>query len=78
MATIRPIPSGSQFGIHPFLRPNREGLPFISISGGFSIGNNSEGELPQVGNSFQWSDSLTKVMGTHTFKFGGGYSATAV
>jgi Carboxypeptidase regulatory-like domain len=57
-------------GIHPGLGPMREGLPFISISGGFSLGNNSEGELPQVGNSFQFADNLTKVKGTHTFKFG--------
>ncbi|MFZ0731931.1 MAG: carboxypeptidase regulatory-like domain-containing protein [Candidatus Sulfotelmatobacter sp.] len=63
-------PAGSQFGIHPFLTAAQEGLPFISISGGFSIGNNSEGQLPQVGNSFQWSDNITKVAGTHTMKFG--------
>jgi hypothetical protein len=46
-------------------------LPFIQISGGFNLGNNAEGELPQVGNSFQWSDNFTKVSGNHTFKFGG-------
>ena len=45
---------------------NRTGLPFISVSGGFNIGNNWEGELPQVGNSFQWSDNLTWVKGNHT------------
>ena len=65
-----PDSQGSQFGIHPLLNANREGLPFIDVSGGFAIGNNWEGELPQAGNSFQWSDSLTKVKGTHTFKFG--------
>jgi outer membrane receptor protein involved in Fe transport len=63
-------PLGSQFGIHPFLNASREGLPFIAISGGFSIGNNWEGELPQAGNSFQWADSLTKISGNHTLKFG--------
>ncbi|HSZ63124.1 MAG TPA: carboxypeptidase regulatory-like domain-containing protein [Terriglobales bacterium] len=63
-------PLGSQFGIHPFLNASREGLPFISISGGFSLGNDWEGELPQAGNSFQWADSLTKIRGNHTFKFG--------
>ncbi|MGA7294848.1 MAG: carboxypeptidase regulatory-like domain-containing protein [Terriglobales bacterium] len=63
-------PNGSLYGIHPFLGAGREGLPFISISGGFSIGNDSEGELPQAGNSFQWADSLTKVSGNHTMKFG--------
>jgi hypothetical protein len=58
-------------GIHPNLGAQHEGLPFIQVSGGFNIGNNGEGELPQVGNSFQWSDSISKVMGTHSLKFGG-------
>ncbi len=58
-------------GINPGLGSNREGLPFIVVSGGFQIGNNFEGELPQVGNTFQWSDNFTKVSGNHTFKFGG-------
>ena len=62
---------GNPTGIHPGLGANREGLPFISLSGGFNIGNNAEGELPQVGNSFQWSDNFTKVAGNHTIKFGG-------
>jgi hypothetical protein len=59
-----------KIGILPALGPQREGVPDIAVSGGFTIGNNFEGELPQVGNSFQWSDSLTKVAGKHTFKFG--------
>jgi hypothetical protein len=63
-------PNGSLYGIHPNLGASREGLPFIGISGGFSIGNDFEGELPQTGNSFQWADSLTKITGNHTLKFG--------
>src|SRR5207253_3975980 len=47
---------GNPTGIHPHIGPEHEGLPFIQVSGGFNIGNNGEGELPQVGNSFQWSD----------------------
>ncbi len=43
----------------------------MDVSGLFSYGNNFEGEIPQVGNSFQWSDSLSWVKGTHTMKFGG-------
>jgi outer membrane receptor protein involved in Fe transport len=58
-------------GIHPNLGPQHEGLPFIQVSGGFTIGNNGEGELPQVGNSFQWSDNVSKVVGNHSLKFGG-------
>lgn len=76
-AVTGPVPcfsdgtTANALGIHPGLGPNHEGLPFIQVSGGFTIGNNGEGELPQVGNSFQWSDSATKVAGNHTFKFGG-------
>ena len=44
--------------------------PFVDVSGLFSYGNNFEGELPQVGNTFQWSDSLSWVKGSHTYKFG--------
>jgi hypothetical protein len=62
--------SGPKFGITPGLGPNREGVPFIGVSGGFTIGNNFEGELPQIGNSYQFSDNITKVIGTHTTKFG--------
>ena len=62
--------SGNAYGIHPYLGANREGLPFIAVSGGFSLGNDWEGELPQAGNSFQWADSLTKISGNHTLKFG--------
>ena len=57
-------------GITPGLPAGNQGVPFIGISGGANIGNNWEGVLPQVGNSFQWSDSLTWVKGAHTFKFG--------
>jgi len=60
----------SRIGITPGLGPQHEGVPDISVSGSFVIGNNFEGELPQVGNSFQWTDSITKVKGNHTFKFG--------
>jgi hypothetical protein len=63
--------SDNALGIHPFLGPEREGVPFVQVSGGFTIGNNGEGELPQVGNSFQWSDSISKILGKHSLKFGG-------
>jgi hypothetical protein len=51
--------------------PGRVGLPFINVSGGFAVGNNFEGELPQTGNTFQWTDNFTKIVGKHTIKFGG-------
>ena len=66
------IPSDPRIGITPNL-PNgaqHEGVPFITIQGGFTIGNDYEGELPQVGNTYQFSDNFTRVMGNHTAKFG--------
>jgi hypothetical protein len=57
-------------GITPGLPSTLTGVPYIDIGGGAVFGNNFEGFLPQVGNSFQWSDNLTWVKGTHTFKFG--------
>jgi len=59
-----------KLGITPGLPSNITGLPYIIIGGGAEIGNNWEGTLPQVGNSFQWTDGLTWVKGNHTFKFG--------
>ena len=64
-------PNNPDIGIHPGLGATREGVPFINISGGFNIGNNFEGELPQIGNTFQWSDNFSKTIGKHDLKFGG-------
>ena len=69
-AVVSALGTSPKLGITPNLGANHEGVPFVNIAGGVNFGNNSEGDIPQVGNSFQWSDSLTKVMGNHTFKFG--------
>jgi hypothetical protein len=62
--------AANTLGIHPNLGAQFEGVPFIQVSGGFTIGNNGEGQLPQTGNSFQWSDNITKIIGNHSLKFG--------
>jgi len=59
------------FGIFPNLGASKEGLPFISVSGGMTLGNNWEGQLPQTGNTFQFADNFSKILGTHSLKFGG-------
>jgi hypothetical protein len=64
-------PNTPDLGIHPGLGASREGVPFVNISGGFTLGNNFEGELPQRGNTFQWSDNFSKTIGRHDIKFGG-------
>ncbi len=61
---------GNATGIHPGLGASREGVPFVTLSGGFAFGNNFEGEIPQSGNTYQISDNLSWVKGTHTMKFG--------
>ncbi len=62
--------SNPKYGITPGLPASHTSLPFISIGGGAVIGNNFEGELPQVGNTFTWADNLSWVKGNHTLKFG--------
>ena len=54
-----PIPTNPSAGITSNI-PGRQGVPSILVDGGFSIGNNNEGELPQVGNTFQWTDNYTR------------------
>ena len=63
-------PADPALGITPNLGAQHEGVPFISVSGGFVIGNNYEGELPQIGNTFQWADNFSKVAGKHNIKLG--------
>ncbi len=59
-----------KLGITPGLSTSFTGVPYVNIAGFVNFGNNWEGTLPQVGNSFQWSDGLTWVKGNHTMKFG--------
>ncbi len=61
------------WGITPGLPADRQGVPYIDISGGFTIGNDSEGSLPQVGNTYSLTDNFSKVIGQHSLKFGGDF-----
>jgi hypothetical protein len=65
-----PVGTSPDFGLHSGLGPTKEGVPLISVGGGFSIGNNYNGQLPQVGNTFQFSDNYSKIIGSHSLKFG--------
>jgi hypothetical protein len=55
-------------GIVP-LAPKSEGVESVAFNS-FTIGTNTN-ELKQVGNTYQWLDNFSKVLGTHTLKFGG-------
>ncbi len=55
-------------GIVP-LSPKTEGVESVGFNS-FTIGTNTN-ELNQTGNTFQWLDNFSKVIGTHTIKAGG-------
>ncbi len=55
-------------GIVP-LSPGTEGVESVGFNS-FTIGTNTN-QLKQVGNTFQWLDNFSKVIGTHTIKMGG-------
>ena len=59
------------FGLHSGLGSKIEGVPLVDVGGGFSIGNNFNGQLPQIGKTFQFSDNYSKIIGNHSLKFGG-------
>src|ERR1700674_5169150 len=59
------------YGIHTGLGASKEGVPYVQLNGGFAIGNNFGGQLPQTGSTFQFSDNYSKIIGNHNFKFGG-------
>ena len=67
-----PTPN-AKLGITPGLPASRQGVPYIDISGGFTIGNDSEGSLPQVGNTYSLTDNFSKVVGKHSLKLGGDF-----
>src|SRR5208283_4044413 len=54
-------------GIVP-LSPKTEGVESVSFNS-FSIGTNTN-ELKQAGNTYQWLDNFSRVLGTHTLKLG--------
>lgn len=63
-------PSNSSLGITPGIGAHYEGVPFVSLSGSFSFGNNSSGNFAQTGNIYQALDTYSRVAGDHTLKFG--------
>jgi carboxypeptidase family protein len=67
-----PCPANpADFGIHSGLGSKLEGVPFVFISGPGYFGNSPGGQLPQVGNTFQFADNYSRIIGTHSLKFGG-------
>jgi hypothetical protein len=67
-----PVCPGFGCGIHPGLGSKFEGVPYVTLNGTLGLfGNNFEGQLPQTGKTFQFNDNYSKIVGNHSFKFGG-------
>jgi Carboxypeptidase regulatory-like domain len=63
-------PANPSLGITAGLGPQWEGVPFVSLAGGFSFGNNANGSFAQTGNVYQAFEGVSKAFGKHTLKFG--------
>jgi hypothetical protein len=53
------------------LAPQIEGIENIQFND-FSMGVDTTG-LTEANNTYQWADDFSKIIGTHTLKFGGGF-----
>ena len=74
-------PSSLGFAINPE-NTTAAGIPAINISGndygangvdggvGFELGFSTNGPQPRIDQAYQLDDSISKVIGSHTFKFG--------
>ena len=66
-----PLGTSPDYGIHTGLGSKYEGVPFVYISGPGYFGNSPAGQLPQTGNTFQFADNYSRIVGNHSLKFGG-------
>ena len=63
-------PANPSLGITPGYGASYEGVPFISLAGGFAFGNNLGGNFSQAGNVYQGLDTYSRVVSRHTLEFG--------
>lgn len=64
------LPSSLGFtGINPEF-PNDAGVPLSTITGMFAVGFTTSGPQPRIDQNYQLTDNFSKVVGSHTLKFG--------
>lgn len=73
--TVTP-PSTAGFNITP--QNPLSGLPNMSLAGYFTLGFSFEGPQPRKDTNLLGSDTFTKILGNHTFKFGAIYEQFGV
>lgn len=62
-------PSASGFSITP-QNQAAESLPYIGITGYFSLGFSQDGPQPRKDENYDYIDNFSKVVGNHNLKFG--------
>jgi hypothetical protein len=62
-------PSSAGFSITP-QDPGGATLPYMNIAGYFSLGGNTSGPQPRIDQVIQIGDTVSKVIGGHSLKFG--------
>ncbi|MGB7188594.1 MAG: carboxypeptidase-like regulatory domain-containing protein [Acidobacteriaceae bacterium] len=75
-ASVQPqhpaLPSSFGFtGITP-QDTSAPGFPYLSI-GSFALGNSYEGPQPRLDSNLSFADNFTKIVGSHSLKFGASY-----
>jgi hypothetical protein len=63
------LPSSAGFAITPQDAAGA-GLPFIGVTGFFSLGFSTNGPQPRIDETYEAADNFSKVHGHHTWKFG--------
>jgi hypothetical protein len=63
-------PTNPRLGIVPGYGAKYEGVPLVSLGGGFALGNNSNGSFSQIGDVYEAQETYTRIIGSHTLKFG--------
>jgi hypothetical protein len=56
-------------GINPQITSG-EGLPVVLVTGLFNLGFSQNGPQPRIDQTYQVGDTLTKIVGNHSLKFG--------
>jgi hypothetical protein len=63
------LPSSLGFNINP-QDAAAAGVPFIGLTGYFSLGFSTNGPQPRIDSTYELADNFSKVIGRHTLKFG--------
>jgi Carboxypeptidase regulatory-like domain len=50
--------------------PSVASMPLVSLNGYFNLGGSPAGPQPSVDNTYEMTESVSKVVGSHTMKFG--------